>query len=68
MEKNNEILKGYNSQIDKWGGDFGTPEQTMQLKKMILEKLQEEEMLYLSTISPAGWPETAVVHFTLDSA
>ncbi len=63
MVKNSEILKGYDSQIDKMGGEFGTPEQTAHIKKVILEKLPEEELLYLTTISPTGWPETSIVHF-----
>ena len=67
MEKTNEMLKGYDSQIDKMGGTFATPEQTTQIKKLILEKLHEEELLYLTTISRTGWPETSIVHFVSDS-
>ena len=64
MEKTNEMLKGYDSQIDKMGGTFATPEQTTQIKKLILEKLHEEELLYLTTISPTGWDNPIFYVFT----
>lgn len=67
MEKTNEILKGYDSQIDRMGGKFGTAEQAARIKKVILEKLPEEKLMYLTTISPTGWPETSVVHFVSDN-
>lgn len=59
---NSVMIPNYKDQIDKMP-PICPAEKADSVKQVVLDKLQDGELMYLSTLSPTGWPVTDCMHY-----